>query len=87
MPKNLSITLLKVNELLEFIYNDIKDFKSNCEDGWDLFEKNNFNNNAGLKLTINIISFHDFIDQILRNIIKSYKENNALEIFFKYYSN
>ena len=85
LPKNLSITLLEINKLLKFVYNDIKDFKSNCEDGWDIFEKNIFNKNK--MMSINLLSFHDFIDQVLRNIIKSYKENNSLEIFFKYYSN
>ena len=88
LSKNFSKAQLKMNDLVErIIYKNIKDFKYNCEDGWDIFENENNINNDPFKLKINISYFHDFIDLILGNIIQSYKENNALEIFFKYYSN
>ena len=72
----------KFNLLKESIYNDMKNFKSNCEDGWELFEPKNFG-----QLVINLCSFHDFVKQVFVNIMNSYKEHNSLEIFFKYYSN
>ena len=31
--------------------------------------------------------FHNYISHVIGHFIESYKENNALEIFFKYYSN
>ena len=84
LPKNDPFSK-ELNELNNIIHNDIKNFKSTCEDGWELFmykEKN-------IKFKFNLIfcSFHNFIDKVLGNFYQSYKEHNSLEIFFKYYSN
>ena len=85
LPENNNPTLKAINDLVEnVVYKDIKDFKSNCEDGWELFESEN---HARFILQINFNSYHDFVSQVLRGIIQSYKEHNSLEIFFKYYAN
>ena len=67
------------------INEDIKYLKSTSEDGWDLFEYNKKN----YHLNLNIIAgcFHNYISHIIGHFIESYKERNALDIFFKYYSN
>ncbi len=84
LPKSDPLTN-QLNKLKKIIYNDIKNFKSTCEEGWEIFEykekKMNF------KLTISFSSFHDFIDKVLYNFYQSYKKHNSLEIFFKYFSN
>ena len=80
-PPKSDLLTAKLNELNKYSLNDIKNFKSNCEEGWEFFEyKENKN-----KFTLNIIfgSFHDFIDKVLYNFYQSYEEHNSLEIFFK----
>ena len=73
------------DELNEIINENIRDLKSSSEDGWDLFEYNKDNYHLGM----NIIAgcFHNYISHIIGHFIEAYKERNALEIFFKYYSN
>jgi len=83
LPKSDPLTI-GLNELNKYIYKDIKNFKSTCEDGWDLFEYKK--NNIGFKMNIIFGSFHDFIDKVLLSFYQSYEEHNSLEIFFKYYS-
>ena len=81
LPENNNLTLKALNELVEnVVYKDIKDFKSNCEDGWELFESE-INNR--FRLQINFNSYHDFVNQVLGGIIQSYKEHNSLDIIFK----
>ena len=61
----------KLNNLIEnVIYKDIEDFKSNCEDGWELFE---FGEDNNFSLEINIASYYDFVNNIFNSIFKSYK--------------
>ena len=85
LPENDNKILKFTNELVEkYAYKDIKDFKSNCEDGWELFE---FEKDNNFVLQINFASYQDFVDQVFRSVIQSYKEHNSLEIFFKYYIN
>ena len=69
----------------DLLYIDVIDFKSTSEDGWDLFEfdKVNFN----FRLTITLGNFNAFVNEVLISMIESYKENNSLDIFCKYYSN
>ena len=84
LPEYNNYTLEKINDFVEkHVYKDIKDFKSNCEDGWELFE---FKNEAGF-IQISIISFHDFVNHVFGNLFQSYKEHNSLEILLKYYIN
>ena len=73
------------DELNEIINENIRDLKSSSEDGWDLFEYNKDNYHLGM----NIIAgcFHNYISHIIGHFIESYKERNALEFFFQYYSN
>ena len=66
-----------------FILDDIKNFKSSCEDGWELFEKENF---LGI-MNIQQANFYTFVEDIMKNIVESYKEHNSLEFFFQYYAN
>lgn len=66
-----------------FILNDIKNFKSSCEDGWELFEKENFVNIFNIQQQ----NFYTFVYNIMKNIVEAYKEHNSLEFFFKYYAN
>ena len=77
------ITKIQFEE--ECIYGDIEKFKSNSEDGWDLFEykKDSFN----FKFVSKSGSFRDFTKHLIGNLIHAYQEHNSLEIFFKYYSN
>ena len=82
-PKSDPLTT-QLNELNKYIHKDIKNFKSTCEDGWELFEYKK--NNIGFKLNIIFGSFHDFIDKVLFNFYQSYEEHKSLETFFKYYS-
>ena len=84
LPENDEPTVDKLNDLIKFVYKDIEVFKSNCEDGWELFEHEN---NTHFSININIINFYGFVEQVLDSIIQSYKEHNSLEIFFKYYAN
>ena len=64
---------------MKFIYIEIKDFKSSCEDGWEFFEKNDFNT----IMNIQISDFYYFVQQIFGNIMESYKEKDCLEFFNK----
>ena len=66
-----------------FIFDDIKNFKSNCEDGWELFEKENFVHIFNIQEN----NFYAFVDGIMKNIAESYKEHNSLDFFFQYYAN
>ena len=68
---------------MKFVYNEIKDFKSYSEDGWELFEQNDSNPIMNIQRS----DFYSFIKQIFENIMKSYEERNLLEFFFKYYGN
>ena len=77
-PYNKSLENLKL-----FIFDDIKNFKSSCEDGWELFEKEDF---LGI-MNIQQDNFYTFVEDIMRNIVESYKEHNSLEFFFQYYAN
>ena len=77
-PDNKSLENLKL-----FILDDIKNFKSSCEDGWELFEKENFVNIMNIQQE----NFYTFVYDIMKNIVESYKEHNSLEFFFQYYAN
>jgi len=77
-PDNKSLENLK-----SFILDDIKNFKSSCEDGWELFEKENFVNIMNIQQE----NFYTFVYDIMKNIVESYKEHNSLEFFFQYYAN
>jgi len=68
-----------MNDLINRVYKNIDEFKVNCEDGWELFELKK--EESPFKLVINQYSFHDFINETFINIMKSYKENNSLDIF------
>ena len=68
----------------ELMYDKIEDLKSTSEDGWDLFELKNslcFNN------SVTSGDFLVFIRHIIGHFFDAYKDHNALDIFFKYYSN
>ena len=65
------------------MYIEIRDFKSNCEDGWELFE----NNDVNPIMNIQICNFYNFVKQIFGNIMEAYEEKNCLEFFMKYYAN
>ena len=73
-----------MDSIMNILYKNIDEFKSNCEDGWEIFELKN--EKSPHKLIINKSSFHDFINETFINIMESYKENNTLEIFFKHYA-
>ena len=64
---------------------DIEDFKSTCEDGWDLFDykKDNYHFDD----TEEIGSFYNFVMKIFNNIFESYMEHDSLKVFLEYYSN
>ena len=66
-----------------FILDDIKNFKSSCEDGWELFEKEDFVRIMNIQQE----NFYTFVEDIMKNIVESYKEHNSLEFFFQYYAN
>ena len=72
-------------ELMEMFYDDIKNFKCTCEDGWYLFEFNK--DKLHFKLNIILGTFHDFVNQVLISMVESFREHNSLEIFCQYYSN
>ena len=84
LPKSDPLTI-QLNKLNKYVLNDIENFKSTCEEGWELFEykekKNEF------RFNIIFSSFHDFINNVLYNFYQSYEEHKSLETFFKYYSN
>ena len=69
----------------DFIFDEIEKFKSNSEDGWDLFEYKK--NSLNFKCVLKSGSFRDFTRHLIGHLIQSYQEHNSLEIFFQYYCN
>ena len=70
-----------MDTIMNSLYKNIDEFKSNYEDGWEIFELKN--EKSPNKLIINKCSFHDFNNEAFINIMESYKENNTFEIFFQ----
>jgi len=87
LPENENFPELKKakDELNEINNERFKDLKYSSEEGWDLFEFNKNNYHSGIDMIAGC--FHNVISHIIGHFIESYKERNALEIFFKYYSN
>ena len=86
LPENEHFPELKEakDKLNEMINEDIRDLKSTSEDGWDLFE---YKEKYEIMMNTMAGCFHNYISHIIGHFIEAYKERNALEIFFKYYSN
>ena len=63
-PRDKNLENLKL-----FIFDDIKNFKSSCEDGWELFEKEDFIHIMNIQQE----NFYTFVEDIMKNIVESYK--------------